>query len=111
MHLYEKINKKNKGLLITVSIFIIAAVLFVFYLNKAAKIVREEEVDLLYSAINKAVVNCYAIEGRYPDSLAYIVDNYGVIINENKFLVNYEVFATNVKPSIQIIVKGEKGDE
>lgn len=111
MHLYQKINKKNKGFIATIAVFIVIVLLFIFYLNKAAQIVKDEEVDLLYSAINKAVVNCYAIEGRYPESLKYIVDNYGVIINEDKFLVDYQVFATNVKPGIQIIVKGEKSDE
>ncbi len=111
MHLYQKINKINKGFIATIAVFIVIVLLFLFYLNKAAQIVKDEEVDLLYSAINKAVVNCYAIEGRYPESLKYIVDNYGVIINEDKFLVDYQVFATNVKPGIQIIVKGEKSDE
>ena len=58
-------------------------------------------------AIRKAAVTCYAIEGRYPESLKYVRDNYGVIVNEEDFTINYEVFASNIMPSINVKVKGE----
>lgn len=58
-------------------------------------------------AIRKAAVTCYAIEGRYPESLQYVRDNYSVIVNEEDFNINYEVFASNIMPSISVKVKGE----
>lgn len=58
-------------------------------------------------AIRRAAVTCYAIEGRYPESLQYVRDNYSVIVNEEDFNINYEVFASNIMPSISVKVKGE----
>ncbi len=107
MHLYEKTNKTDKKLLLSAAAFILIASLLLFGINKTSRIVKQEEAQLLYNAIDKAIVSCYAIEGRYPESLHYIVDNYGIIINEDRFLVSYEAFAANVKPSLRVAVKGE----
>ncbi len=47
-------------------------------------------------------MSCYAIEGRYPESYAYIRDHYGVRVNEDKFYVDYRIFASNIMPDISI---------
>ncbi len=66
-----------------------------------------QQAQVQEEAIRKAAVTCYAIEGRYPESLKYVRDNYGVIVNEEDFNINYEVFASNIMPSISVKVKGE----
>jgi len=47
-------------------------------------------------------VQCYAIEGRYPPSVAYLEENYGVKIDRERFDVFYEGFASNIMPSITV---------
>ena len=66
-----------------------------------------EQANVQKEAIRKAAVSCYAIEGRYPESLNYIRNNYGVIVNEEDFTIDYDVFASNIMPSISVKVKGE----
>ena len=66
-----------------------------------------QQAQVQEEAIRKAAVTFYAIEGRYPESLKYVRDNYGVIVNEEDFNINYEVFASNIMPSISVKVKGE----
>lgn len=56
----------------------------------------------LYNAIQKAAITCYSVEGRYPASLEYLVENYGVIVDSNKYHVYYETFGSNVQPEIKI---------
>ncbi len=53
-------------------------------------------------AVERAAVLCYATEGFYPPSLAYIEQNYGVQIDHKKYAVRYEVFASNVMPTVQV---------
>lgn len=62
---------------------------------------REE--DTLKKAVTRASVQCYAIEGRYPPSVDYLEENYGIQINRKKYNVFYDGFASNVMPEITII--------
>lgn len=62
-----------------------------------------EELKLAEDNLRKAVVSCYSIEGRYPDSYDYIKEHYGVKIDEERFIVHYEVFASNIMPEITVI--------
>ena len=39
---------------------------------------EKEGAETLRSAIARASVQCYAIEGRYPPSVAYLEENYGI---------------------------------
>ncbi len=59
--------------------------------------------ETLRSAIARAVVQCYAIEGRYPPSVEYLEENYGIQIDRERYYVFYEGFASNVMPDITVI--------
>ena len=61
---------------------------------------REEET--LKKAVTRASVQCYAIEGRYPPSVEYLEENYGVRIDRDRYNVFYNGFASNVMPEIVI---------
>jgi len=39
----------------------------------------------------------------YPPDVAYLEDNYGVVINHDKYIVHYDVFAGNILPNITVI--------
>jgi len=58
---------------------------------------------ILEESLHRAVVMNYAIEGRYPQSLDYISDKFGIHIDESKFFIHYTVFATNIFPLITVI--------
>lgn len=53
-------------------------------------------------AVTRASVQCYAIEGRYPPSVEYLEENYGVRIDRDRYNVFYNGFASNVMPEIVI---------
>ena len=55
--------------------------------------------------IYKAVLNCYAIEGRYPATIDYVEQHYGLQIDHDRYDVFYEIFAENVMPEITVIEK------
>jgi hypothetical protein len=64
---------------------------------------REEGLRLLEESIRRAVVHAYTIEGRYPDTLAYIEEHYGIFIDRNRYIVHYNIFATNLMPDITVL--------
>ncbi|MCL2565023.1 MAG: hypothetical protein FWE24_04335 [Defluviitaleaceae bacterium] len=71
-------------------------------LRQAEQSGRAESLRLLEEALLRAVVHNYAITGRFPESLSYISDKYGIYIDTSRFVVHYEVFAENILPDIII---------
>ena len=63
---------------------------------------RAQELALTEQAIKKAVLTCYAIEGMYPSELSYLVENYRLKIDEEKYFVSYDCFASNIMPAIYV---------
>ena len=102
MHLYEKPRGANRGLWITGIVFLLLALLFVLSLTSTAQSSAARESEVLDSALRRAIVTCYAVEGRYPPSLDYIAENYGVLVDETRYSVYYDAFAANVMPTLQV---------
>ena len=63
---------------------------------------RLQALQSVRSAVMDAAVQCYVLEGAYPRSLAYLEENYGVQINHSRFIVSYEVYASNQTPEIAV---------
>ena len=59
----------------------------------------------LEQALRRAAVACFATEGRYPPTLAYLTEHYGVQIDEARYTVFYEVVAENWMPEITVLEK------
>lgn len=64
---------------------------------------RAEALRVLEDGLMRAVVRCYAVEGKYPDGVSYIEEHYGVRVDRTRYAVHYEIFASNVLPEITVI--------
>ena len=91
-----------KGLLTPLAI---AAALLVFAtaVNSLDSGRDEESLRQLEEALHRGCVACYATEGVYPPDTGYLRDRYGVQIDEEKYMVDYQVFAKNLMPSITVL--------
>lgn len=56
-------------------------------------------------AVRRSALQCFAVEGVYPESLDYMVQNYGLRVNTEDYYVVYEVFADNLPPNIRVAKK------
>ncbi|MGL5437147.1 MAG: hypothetical protein ACRDBO_17525 [Lachnospiraceae bacterium] len=79
---------------------IVALVIGVRYFSGRA---NEQGADTLRNGIRRASVQCYAIEGRYPPSVGYLEENYGIQIDRDRYHVFYNGFASNIMPEITVI--------
>lgn len=103
MHLYK--TKKGipaPGIILTIVIFVVVAGILYGQIKNMSKEVGQSDVDMLKDALENAVVTCYAIEGRYPESLEYIEEHYGVKIDREKYFVDYNKNLINMKPQISV---------
>ena len=51
--------------------------------------------------IHNSLSVCYAQEGFYPATLAYLVEHYGVRLDE-RYWVRYQAFASNLRPEVAV---------
>jgi len=77
--------------------------MIVFGLRQTEESSRAEGLRILEDSIRRAVVICYAIEGRYPASIEHIEEHYGVFIDRTRYVVHYNIFASNLLPDITVI--------
>ena len=66
---------------ITPVAFILVILAIILWATNMTGKANAEQAKVQEEAIRKAAVTCYAIEGRYPESLKYVKDNYNVIVD------------------------------
>jgi hypothetical protein len=59
----------------------------------------------LEETVMKYVIQCYASEGSYPPDLDYLSEHYGLILDYENYIYDYEIFASNIRPNITILDK------
>lgn len=66
----------------------------------------EYQMEQIESAIQRSLNLCYAQEGFYPAKLDYLIENYGLIVDDRLYFVSYKSFASNIRPDITVFRKG-----
>jgi hypothetical protein len=97
------ISKKDIGAIL---IFVVLIIAFIFLVNTITTRGDGRELEIVRDAVKNAALTCYAVEGMYPDDLQYLRDHYNLSYNEDKYVVYYEPFASNVIPSIKVVERG-----
>ena len=99
------------GSLIIFSLLISVIGYTMFGMDEFYKKSNIEQVAVAKKNIQRAAVECYALEGAYPPNLAYLVNNYGIVLNEKKFFYYYDIFASNIAPVVDVLsISLKKGD-
>lgn len=88
---------------LTLLFFLAVAGVLLYGVNSAAGTSRSEAKRIAEESIRRAVISCYALEGSYPESYEYLRDHYGLRIDENRYIVHYEIFASNIMPDVTLI--------
>lgn len=96
---------KNNFKFISVIIIIVLIVYMYIAVDNAQSKSDEESYNILSDAIIRSAVQCYAIEGFYPPDIEYLENNYGLLVDHNKYFVSYSVFASNIIPEVQVFLK------
>ena len=82
---------------------VVVMVMVVIGLRQTEESSSAEGLRILEDSLRRAVVMNYAIEGRYPESIEYIEENFGIHIDRTRYVVHYRIFATNILPEIAVI--------
>lgn len=91
------------GYLLSAVFVAVCLILFSVGTGGIAQRTKDENLNVLVDAVRRASVQCYAIEGRYPPSVEYLEEHYGISIDRKSYNVFYSGWASNIMPDITII--------
>ena len=100
--------KRSSEALKVVGIIAIIVVLIIgiyYGLGNLTNTQDEKQMEIAQDAIMRAAVQCYALESQYPASLSYLVDNYGLSLDESKYVYHYRTIGSNMVPEIKVFPK------
>ena len=101
-------QREKKRLLVGIFTPLVVVVLLLCFLSAISNVTQghsQEDKRRLEDVLRRAAVACYAAEGRYPASLEYLVEHYGVQIDNHHFIVSYMPIAENLMPDITVLEK------
>lgn len=104
--MYSDQKKKKTGWIVFITVVLILALLLLLVFKDSGRDVSEEGAAAIREAVLRSAQQCYVVEGVYPPDLNYLEENYGLQINTEDYYVVYDIFASNLPPTIRVISKG-----
>ena len=88
------------------AVFIALIAGFILLVNSLTATSGAQEAQLVEEAVKNAALTCYAVEGTYPEDLEYLREHYKLAYNTERFVVEYDAFASNLMPTINVLERG-----
>lgn len=95
--------KRALAYIIPLAIFSAMIVWFLLAMKSTASSNKRRELEALKTTVENGITMCYAVEGVYPESVEYLCANYGLIYDKSKYIVYYDSFASNIRPTVKIL--------
>lgn len=95
------------GMLLSVLLFSALLLVFLYGIGETTQQTLQEQRKNLETAVEKGLLQCYVIEGRYPETLTHLEEHYGIAYDKERFYVDYRVYGTNMRPEIEVLVLEE----
>lgn len=92
---------------ISLAVFLAVMIVFAVALGDLSQQTRQRQRLALETALNRSIVACYALEGRYPEDLEYLQEHYSFTYDSRRFFVDYQLLADNLMPEVTILERGE----
>lgn len=78
--------------------------ILIYSAKDIAQSTTEKQKNSLQQAVVKGAVHCYATQGYYPENIEYLEKHYGISYDKDKFYIDYTAFASNIMPSITVVI-------
>lgn len=115
MMIFSTRKKKDHMLVaytVMILVMIIMTVITVNAISTYDEAYARSHLDTVREAVYDALITCYALEGSYPESLDYLAENYGLILDRDRYIYHYSIFASNILPEFDVIPNiTKKGEE
>ncbi len=92
--------------ILKVFLIVVMLIITLYGFNNTAVFSSEEDLSRIEETIRRLSLKCYSIEGRYPQDIQYLKDNYGLLLNDDDYQVIYYYQADNLEPYVKVWKKG-----
>lgn len=96
---------------VILAVILAAAIIVAASLAWAGNATRKNmaaQTDSIRETVRSRALQCYVIEGAYPESLDYLIENYGLAVNTEDYRIVYIPYAENLMPEIKVIYLKDK---
>lgn len=103
-----KFSKKLKTYtapVIVIFMFVLVLCWFLNGVSNTEQASRRKQAEAVKKSVENGITLCYSMEGIYPSDIEYLRENYGINYNNEKYIVHYDCFASNVRPTVTVIEK------
>ncbi len=98
-------GRKNRygQILLAAAVFFLFVAVFLAGVQSVSSVSETKEMEQIENAVVRSAVLCYGTEGAYPESLDYLKEHYGLLYDEEKYIVNYEIVGKNLRPQVRVV--------
>ena len=96
-------GKRKVALFLPLIFLTFILMIFCFAADSVSKANDTREKEILQNALDRSITQCYALEGAYPSSLSYLIDNYGLTYDSTHYFIDYQYIGSNIRPDTMII--------
>lgn len=100
---YRRQSYSMPKFLLSLCAFLLIMLLFLQGISSLSDSTIRRQKESLENAVMRDITYCYTVEGKYPESLTYLKENYGLTYDEDLFFVDYQVSGSNILPDVTII--------
>ena len=102
---YRELKERRRRRILWAVVALVLCAALAVAVVAAQRISRRQAAASVREAVVTAAMQCAAVEGSYPSSVAYLEASYGLIINHDDYLVYYEWLGDNVLPAVTVVAK------
>ncbi len=99
----------KSGIFWSVTLFIGVLLAIYIGINNVSQTVLDQQRQMIEDNLTRSVVQCYTLEGAYPQSLEYLIENYGFYYDD-KYAVHYQHIGANILPEIAVFTLMEAAE-
>lgn len=92
----------GSGAFWAVAVFAAVALSIGLGVAAAGKTSVSRQIVLLKDTVRREAVQCYALEGSYPQDLEYLKERYNLRYDAERYVVHYKFLGGNLLPEISV---------
>jgi hypothetical protein len=92
-----------RELILPLLLFAVILGIFLYGISLTDTSTEEHRLQSIQDAVARSAVSCYAIEGFYPSEISYLKEHYGLMVDEENYVIHYRAYGANLVPDIEVI--------
>lgn len=96
-------KRRFSRIAVSAAVFLLVMALFGGWLSRFSRESSRLQRQTLEDALNRNLLLCYSLEGRYPDTLEDLLLKYPLTYDRERFVIDYRLHGGNLLPEITIL--------